>query len=314
LTRFIGREEAIAAVQRLLPTTHLLTLTGAGGCGKTRLALQVAAEEMEGYADGVWLVELAPLSDPALVTQSVAAALGVREEPGRPLGEALTGYLRSRTLLLVLDNCEHLLSACAQLAESLLSACPNLRILATSRESLGVRGEQSYRVPSLAVPEPGLSSLERLREFEAVQLFSDRALLCQPSFTVTGANAASVVEVCRRLGGLPLAIELAAARVKLLPVEQLAARLDDRFRLLTGGSRTALPRQQTLRAAIDWSYDLLDRQEKRLLQRLSIFAGSWTLEAAEAVCSDEEIAREAVLYLLSQLVDKSLVQVEVAGS
>jgi predicted ATPase/DNA-binding SARP family transcriptional activator len=314
LTRFIGREQAIAEVRGLLPTTHLLTLAGTGGCGKTRLALQVAADQVEAYRDGVWFVDLAPLSDPALVPQSVAAALGVREDPERSRAEALTGYLRSRTLLLLLDNCEHLLSACAGLAETLLRACPNLRILATSRETLRVAGEQSYLVPSLAVPEPGPSSLECLRQFEAVQLFTDRARLCQSTFSVTSANAASVVEVCERLGGLPLAIELAAARVKLLSVEQISARLDDRFQLLTEGSRTALPRQQTLRAAIDWSHDLLTEREKSLLQRLSVFAGGWTLEAAEAVCTGEAIAADEVLDLLGQLVDRSLVQVEAARS
>jgi predicted ATPase/class 3 adenylate cyclase/DNA-binding SARP family transcriptional activator len=345
LTRFIGRKQAIAEVQRLLPTTHLLTLTGAGGCGKTRLALQVAADRVEAYADGVWLVELAALADPSLVPQRVASVLGVREAGGaegaswgpgpggRSLAEALTGYLGSRSLLLVLDNCEHLLSACAELADRLLRACPTLRILATSREPLGVAGEQSYRVPSLSVPEPGLSSVERLREFEAVQLFTDRAVLCQPTFSVTSDNAASVVEVCQRLGGIPLAIELAAARVKLLPVEQIAARLDDRFRLLTGGSRTALPRQQTLRALVDWSYDLLSEEERALLRRLSVFSGGWTLDAAEGVCADPVVSRQLpvvseggpssplptaycllptdeILDLLGRLVNKSLVLAE----
>jgi predicted ATPase/DNA-binding SARP family transcriptional activator len=311
LTRFIGREGAISAVKRLLTATHLLTLTGAGGCGKTRLAQQVAAELVEQYRDGIWLVELAPLSDPALVPQTVASTLGVLEEPGRPLFETLADALRPRSLLLVLDNCEHLLPACAQLADRLLRACPDLRILATSREPLRLLGEQAYRVPSLAVPDPGpLPSPERLQEFEAVGLFVDRALLSQPAFALTGTNARAVVEVCQRLDGIPLAIELAAARVRALPVEKISERLDDMFRLLTGGSRAALPRQQTLRALVDWSYDLLTGPERSLLRRLSVFAGGWTLEAAEAVGAGDGLEAEEVIDLLSSLVEKSLVGYE----
>jgi predicted ATPase/class 3 adenylate cyclase len=308
LTRFIGREREIAETKRLLATTRLLTLTGSGGCGKTRLALQVAADLLEEYADGVWLAELAALADPALVPQAVASALGVREEPGRPLSQTLGEYLRSRHLLLVLDNCEHLLLVCAQLTDTLLRACPKLRILATSREGLGIGGEQTYRVPSLSLPDlKQLPPLDRLLEYEAVQLFADRAGLAQSNFAVTQTNAPAVVQVCQRLEGIPLALELAAARVKLLSVEQIAARLDDAFRLLTGGSRTALPRQQTLRALIDWSYDLLSEAERTLLRRLSVFAGGWTLEAAEAVCAGEEIEEREVLDLLGHLVDKSLI-------
>jgi predicted ATPase/class 3 adenylate cyclase len=311
LTSFIGREQEMAEAQRLLTNTRLLTLTGSGGCGKTRLALQVAAEVAEQFADGVWLVELAALADAALVPQSVATALGVREEPGRSLTTTLTEYLRPRSLLLVLDNCEHLLAACAQLADALLRACPKLRIVTSSREGLGIVGEQTYRVPSLAVPDPrDASPVERLLEVEAIQLFSDRARLSQPSFAVTEANVPAVVEVCHRLDGIPLAIELAAARVKALPVEQLATRLDDRFRLLTGGSRTALPRQQTLRALIDWSYDLLSGEERTMLRRLSVFAGGCTLAAAEAVGAGEAIEEWAVLDLLTGLVEKSLVLYE----
>jgi predicted ATPase/class 3 adenylate cyclase len=311
LTSFIGREPEMAQVKQFLATTRLLTLTGSGGCGKTRLALQVAADLLEEYPDGVWLVELAPLADPALVPQTMAAALGVREEPGRPLTKTLADHLRSRALLLILDNCEHLLSASAQLADTLLRSCPNLRVLASSREGLGVAGEQTYRVPSLSVPEPqDLPSPERLQEFEAVQLFAARATLSQSAFVVTEGNASAVVQVCRRLDGIPLAIELAAARVKALPVEQVATRLDDMFRLLTGGSRTALPRQQTLRALIDWSYNLLSDGERLLLPRLSVFAGGWTMEAAEAVCSGDGLAELEVLDLLTTLVDKSLVQYE----
>lgn len=311
LTSFIGREREMAEVKRLLTTTRLLTLTGAGGCGKTRLALQVAADLLEEYPDGVWFVDLAPLSDPALVPQSVASALGVREEPGHPLGDTLTAYLGPKSLLFVLDNCEHLVSACAHLCDSLLRACANLRILATSREVLGIGGETTWRLPSLASPDPEhLPSLERLTQYEAVRLFIDRAVAVLPTFTATNQNAPAVAQVCHRLDGIPLAIELAAARVKVLSVEQINARLEDRFRLLTGGSRTALPRQQTLRAAVDWGYELLSEKEQKLWQRLSVFAGGWTLEAAEAVCAGEGIEQTEVLDLLAQLVDKSLVLVD----
>src|SRR5713226_5481995 len=304
----------MAAVKQLLSSTALLTLTGSGGCGKTRLALQVAADLLEEYADGVWLVELAPLADPALVPQTVASALGVRDAPGRPLTATLTDYLRSKSLLLVLDNCEHLLEAGAQLADALLRSCPRLRLLASSREGLGIGGEQTYRVPSLSLPDARhLPPLERLRDFEAVQLFADRARLSQATFAVTQANALSVAQVCQRLDGIPLAIELAAARVKALSVEKLNERLDDMFRLLTGGSRTALPRQQTLRALIDWSYDLLSPSEGALLRRLSVFAGGWTLEAAEAVCAGEGVEEWEVLDLLTSLVEKSLVLYEERG-
>jgi predicted ATPase len=291
--------------------TRLLALTGSGGCGKTRLALQVAADLLEEYPDGIWLTELAPLADPALLPQAVATALGIREEPGRPVAQTLTDYLRARSLLLVLDNCEHLLSVSAQLAEALLRGCPHLQVLASSREGLGIGGEQTYRVPSLSLPHARhLPPVEQLRDFEAVQLFADRARLSQASFAVTPANAPAVVQVCERLDGIPLAIELAAARVKALPVEKLNERLDDMFRLLTGGSRTALPRQQTLRALIDWSYDLLSEEERALLRRLSAFAGGWTLEAAEAVCIGEGVEEWEVLDLLTRLVEKSLVLYE----
>jgi predicted ATPase/class 3 adenylate cyclase len=316
LTSFIGREKEIADVKRLLSATRLLTVAGAGGCGKTRLALQVAAGLAEEYADGVWLVELAALADPALVPQTVAAILGVREGPGRPLIETLADYLMPRKLLLVLDNCEHLLSACAQLAESLLRRCLGVRILATSREGLGIAGELTYRVPSLSLPElpplapAGEEFLAALRQSEAVRLFIDRAEFSQPGFAVAPRNAGPVAQLCHRLDGIPLAIELAAARVRALPVEQISARLDDCFRLLTGGSRTALPRQQTLRATIDWSYNLLSEEERRLLRRLSVFVGGWTLEAAEAVCSGAGIEPWEVLELLTRLVDQSVVLYE----
>jgi predicted ATPase/DNA-binding SARP family transcriptional activator len=340
ITRFIGRERELAEIHRLLkpvaghesrvtrqehsvggPATRdprLITITGTGGSGKTRLALQLAAELEEGYADGVRFVELAALTDPALVPQALAATLSVREERDAPLTRALVAHLRAKQILVVLDNCEHLLAACATLAEALLRACPEVVILATSREALNIPGETIYRLPSLSLPEEAsgvrrqvsagdgsdvASRTDALRltpdascllQSEAVRLFLDRATAAAPSFRLTPENAAVVAQVCRQLDGIPLAIELAAARLRVLSVEQIAARLDDRFRLLTGGSRTALPRQQTLRATLDWSYDLLPEPERALLRRLAVFAGGWTLEAAEAVCGDEGVRRWAL--------------------
>ncbi len=311
LTSFIGREKEIAEVKRLLSTADLVTLTGTGGAGKTRLALQVAADLLDTYPDGVWLAELASLSDPALVAKAVAAALDVPEQPGCPLHETLVRSLPTEHLLLVLDNCEHVLSACQDLANTLLRACPRLRILATSREALGVDGEVSYRVPSLRLPDlHRLPSLATLVEYEAVRLFAERAALSQPGFSLTASNAATIAQICHRLDGIPLAIEFAAARVKILSLDQIAARLDDRFRLLTAGTRKTLPRHQTLRATMDWSYDLLSEQERTVLRRLSVFAGGWTLESAEAICSGDGVEASDILDLLTQLVDKSLVVAE----
>ena len=312
ITSFIGRETEVAEIKALIEKHRMLTLTGAGGSGKTRLSLQAAADMLGSNSDGVWLAGMAPLSDPNMVPQTLADALGVREEPDRPLAGTLVSFLKTKHLLLVLDNCEHVLAACAFLVRDLLRVCPNVSILATSREALGVPGEQTYRVPSLSLPDPKQTyTAEALGQYEAVRLFIDRAGLSHPSFAVTSQNAPAVAQICARLDGIPLAIELAAARVKSLSAEQIGTRLDDRFRLLTGGSRTALPRQQTLKAAIDWSYDLLTKSEKALLRRLSVFAGGWTLEAAEAVCAAEaqieiEIEIEDVLDLLAGLVDKSL--------
>jgi len=313
LTSFVGRELEIAEVKRLLARSPLVTLTGAGGCGKTRLALQVAAaltERVAQYADGIWLVELAPVSDPALVPQKLAAALDVREALSQPLVTTLANHLREKCVLLVLDNCEHLIEACAQLAETLLQACPSLRILATSREVLGLAGETIWRVPPLALPPIGpqpLPPIEDIAQYEAVRLFIDRAVTTLPGFAVTPQNAPALAEVCDRLDGMPLAIELAAARVGMLRVEQIAARLDDRFKLLTRGSRAMRTRHQTLQAAIDWSYELLSEAERTLLSRLAVFVGGWTLEAAEAVGVGDGIEAGAVLDLLTQLVNKSLV-------
>ena len=314
LTSFIGREREVAEVEGLLQRTRLLTLTGAGGSGKTRLALRVAGDLTGKFEDGVWLVELGPFSDQDLVPQAVAEALGVREQPGRPLAEALAYSLAPRRALLVLDNCEHLVDACARLVETLLGACPKLRILATSREVLGVGGERAWPVPSLSVPEADRSPLaEELGRYEAVSLFVERAEAMVPSFALTEGNARSVARVCRRLGGIPLAIELAAARVKVLSVEQIAERLDDFFRLLTSGSRTALPRQRTLRATIDWSHDLLSEEERVLFRRLSVFAGGFTLSAAEEVCVGSGLEHDEVLEVLSRLVEKSLVMMRERG-
>ena len=308
LTSFIGREQDIAEVKRLMASTRLLTLTGTGGTGKTRLAVQVAAEELEEFADGVWSIELAPITDPALVPQTAASTLGVREHPGQPILATLVDYLRPKHLLLILDNCEHLITTCAHFAATLLQQCPSLRILATSREALGIGGETTWRVPSLTLPDPkDPSALDRLMQYEGLRLFVARAVANNPKFQITPNNAPAIIQVCSHLDGIPLAIELAAARVRALAVEQVAARLDDRFRLLTGGSRAALPRHQTLRAAIDWSYDLLSLKEREFLRYLSVFAGGWTLEAAETVCAGEGIEGLDVLDLLTQLIFKSLV-------
>ncbi len=307
-TSFIGREKQVEEVKGLLKQNRLLTLTGAGGSGKTRLSLQIAADLLDHNFDGVWLVELAALSDPTLVPQAVADILGVREEPGTPITRTLTEWLKPKRLLLVLDNCEHLITACAALATDLLRACPHVHLLVSSREALNVAGEQTYRVPPLSLPDPKqMQTVETLPQFEALRLFIERALAVQPAFAVTNANAPVVAQICWRLDGIPLAMELAAARVRSLSVEEINTRLDNRFRLLTGGSRTALPRQQTLQALIDWSYDLLTEQEKVVLCRLSVFAGGWTLEAAEKVCAGGDIEGWDVLDLLTSLVDKSLV-------
>ncbi len=310
LTSFVGRGQELDQLGQLLASARLLTLTGAGGCGKTRLALQLADRHKTDFEGGAWLVDLAPLADPALLPQAIAGVLGVSEGPNRSLVEALVDYLRTRQVLLVLDNCEHLIAACAELSETLLRAAPQLRIVATSREGLGIQGETVWRVPSLTLPSPGQAlTPEGLLEFEGLRLFAERAAAITP-FVLTGANAVAVAEICRRLDGIPLAIELAAARVSVLSVDQINARLKDRFRLLTGGGRTAVARQRTLEATVDWSYDLLREPERLLLGRLSVFAGGWTLEAAEEVCAGEGIERDDIVDLLSGLVDKSLVIVE----
>jgi predicted ATPase/class 3 adenylate cyclase len=311
LTSFIGRAKEIAEIEALLVRNRLLTLTGSGGSGKTRLSLHVAAESLAQFPDGAWFVELAPLADPGVVPQTVSTVLGVKEEPGKPITQTLTEHLKNKRLLLLLDNCEHVLNACATMADTLLRQCPDVRILASSREALGIAGEQTYRVPSLSLPDRKQTQTpQTLSIYESVQLFIDRALLVRADFQVTNQNAPALASLCCHLDGIPLAIELAAARVRSLAVEEIDGKLDQRFRLLTGGSRMALPRQQTLRSLIDWSYDLLNAPEKRLLQRLSVFAGGWTLTAAEQVCAGEGVAEGEVLDLLTSLSDKSLVVAE----
>jgi predicted ATPase/class 3 adenylate cyclase/DNA-binding CsgD family transcriptional regulator len=308
LTSFIGREKELADVKRLLQNTRMLTLIGPGGTGKTRLSIGAASEMLDQYPDGVWFVELAPILDPLLVPRTVAIAIGLRDEPQRPVIEMLCDYLARKKILLILDNCEHLVDACARMADQILHAAPNMRILASSREALGIGGEVTYRVPSLGLPNIShLPPVESLTQYESVKLFIDRAAAAVPSFTVTNHNASSLAQICHRLDGIPLAIELAAAKIRVLSLDQIAKRLDDRFRLLISGSRTALERHQTLRAAIDWSYNLLSPAEQALFNRLSIFVDGWTLEAAEAVCSDEEIKNDDILDLLEQLINKSLV-------
>jgi predicted ATPase/class 3 adenylate cyclase len=308
MTSFVGRDEDIARVRRLLVTARLLTLLGPGGIGKTRLSLQCAADMIDAFRDGAWVVELASLPDDGLVPQMVAQALGVREEFGVPLMTRLAAADRPRQLVLILDNCEHLVAVCAEIAAKLLRSAPDLRIVVTSREPLRIEGEHHYSLLPLALPDstPRLGPAAATSS-PAVELFVDRARQQQPSFKLDDRNVANVVEICRRLDGIPLALELAAARVRTLTVAEVAKRLDDRFRLLTGGARTALQRQQTLRATIDWSYDLLSGDERIVFARLAVFAGSWTIAAAERVCAGDPIPEAAVMDLLAGLTDKSLV-------
>jgi predicted ATPase/class 3 adenylate cyclase len=315
LTSFVGRLREVADVAGLLRGTRLVTLCGPGGIGKTRLSLHAAAEVLTDFADGAWMVELAPVANASLVPSTVASVLGVKEQAGRPIVEALARHVADRQLLLILDNCEHVVKACAELASRLLQAGPNLRILASSREPIRVAGETTYPVPALGVPvaspDPDPATLS---DYESIRLFVDRAVAVQPDFRLGRENAAAIVEICRNLDGIPFAIELAAARVRVLSVNTISARLGDRFRLLTRGDRTALPRQQTLRALIDWSYDLLTEDERALLRRLSVFAGSWTLDAAETVGRDQDADGVDMLENLTALVEKSLVSLEASGA
>ena len=311
LTSFVGRVGELREIQTALDSTRLLTLTGAGGSGKTRLALQTAADTVDRHLDGSWWVELAPLVSSEQIGPALAAALGVRPLPGQTALDAAVSHLAGRRALVVLDNCEHLLEASAAVAEAVLRAGPAVVVLATSRAPLGVAGETNWRVPSLSLPaERAHEPVEALAQSDAVRLFIERALKVRPNFAITNDNAPSVAGICHALDGIPLAIELAAARVRLMAVEEIAAALTDRFRLLTGGTRGALPRQQTLRASVDWSYELLSEDERTLLRRLAVFIGGWTLDLAEDVTAGDGLERYAVLDLLSSLVDKSLVLVE----
>jgi non-specific serine/threonine protein kinase len=328
LTSFVGRQRELAEVLALMEAHRLVTLTGTGGTGKTRLALRAAAEVLDAYPDGVWFVDLAPLTEAALVPPTVLTAVGGREQPRQSAEQTLITWLGSRQVLLVLDNCEHLLDAIAPLADQVLRRCPHVRVLATSREVLGLNGEAIWRVPSLASPDDGSYEPEQLLCYDAVQLFVERARLAQPAFGLTRSNAKATTLVCKRLDGIPLALELAAVRVRVLSVAEIAGRLDDRFALLTGRGRAVLRRHQTLEALVDWSHELLGATERVLFRRLAVFAGGWTLDAAEAVCagpseasasdgssgSGNGVDASEVLDLLASLVDKSLVEAEeVAG-
>jgi predicted ATPase/DNA-binding XRE family transcriptional regulator len=304
--RFIGRYQDRAELSALLRTSKLVTLVGPGGVGKTRLALEVAAEQIGAWRDGVWLVELSFVSADPLVPHAMGAVLGIPQQPGRDVSDHLVDWLRDKHLLLVIDNCEHVLETCGSLVAELLRRCPDVRVLATSREVLAIDGETLHRVDPLAVPGIAVVSADTARESDAVQLFVERASAAAQGFNVTDQNAAAVVEVCRRLDGLPLALELTAARLRVLSVHDVARRLDQRFELLTGGHRDGLARHRTLRALVDWSYDLLDEPERELFEQLSVFTGGWTLDAAEAVCSTSA----GTLDALSRLVDKSLIRTE----
>jgi predicted ATPase/DNA-binding XRE family transcriptional regulator len=308
LTSFVGREKDIERIQQRLAAHRLVTLTGVGGIGKTRLSQHVASQLIEHYPHGVWLVELAPLNDSTLVPQTIATVLGIRQSTDQHvLVETIIHFLQAKTTLLIFDNCEHLLEACAELATQLLKNCPNLKILVTSREALGILGEALYQVPSLTVPDTKHIESQKLNDYESVRLFNERAQLVQMDFALTSENASAIVQICSKLDGIPLAIELAAVRVQTLSVEQIAEQLDQCFHLLTSGSRTALPKHQTLLASIDWSWHLLVSPEQTLLRRLSVFAGGFTLEAVSQVCSGDGIEARHVLGLITQLVAKSLV-------
>ena len=297
-TSFVGREVEMNDLRQILADNRLVTLTGAGGVGKTRLGVQVAAQMVGEFGDGVWYVDLAPITDPDLVPVAVIRALGLPDQPGRSTMDTLLRFVGDHRMLLVLDNCEHLLDACAALVVAVLGGCPAVRLVATSREPIGVAGEASWRVPSLSLAD------------EAIELFTDRARHVRPDFRLTDDNAATATEICRRLDGVPLAIELAAARVRVLSLTEIRDSLHDRFRLLTGGARTAVRRQQTLRASVDWSHALLTEPERTLFRRLAVFMGGFDLEAAQAIAGDEQLHRHQILDLLTLLIDKSLVVVE----
>ncbi len=307
LTSFIGRSREVESIRQLLAHSRLVTLVGAGGSGKTRLAIRVATDLIQQFREGVWWVDLAALNDPTLVPHAIARAVGIRETTTQSLRESVADYLQQQQTLVVLDNCEHLIGGCAEISHHLLTRCPQLKILATSRETLSISGETVWHVPTLAVPDPTrISVTDLLLTYESVALFCERAAQTQVNFALTAKNAQAIVEICARLDGIPLALELAAARLNLLTPVEIAARLSARFDMLTTGSRAALPRQQTLRALIEWSYDLLNERERIVFRRLSVFAGGFDLRAAEEICASDEISRADVLHLVSQLVNKSL--------
>ncbi|MBV9439617.1 MAG: tetratricopeptide repeat protein [Candidatus Eremiobacteraeota bacterium] len=314
LSSFVGRDDVVAEVAALLGDAALVSLVGPGGAGKTRCAIQVGAEVLDDFPDGAWLVELARISDPQLVAATAAKVLGVEEVPTRPIVETLLPFLKRKRLLLILDNCEHVIAEARAFVSTILIECPDVRVLVTSRESLNITGEDVYRMPSLPVPPAEAAGAEEIVRFASVTLFVDRARSVEKRFALDDANARAVAEICRRLDGIPLAIELAAARVKMLTAQELCRRLSDRFQLLTAGDRNALPRQRTMRALIDWSYDLLPEEDRTLFRRLAIFAGGFTLDLVTRVCSDATLAAGDMLDLLTSLVDKSLVQADPGSS
>ncbi len=314
VTSFVGREPEIAALKERLAKARLLTLVGAGGIGKTRLSLQVGADVLDDYEDGVWFVELAPIRDAQSLPDAVASVFNVNAGEGRSATEASVNYLKRKKALVIFDNCEHLVEAAARMIDAIIRGCPHVRVIASSRQGLDIAGETVHRVASLTLPEAGQRlTTEAALEYGSIALFVDRAQAASDSFSLTDENVEHVIRIARRLDGIALALELAASRVKVMNVASLADRLNERFRILTGGSRTALPRQQTMRALIDWSYDLLSEKERALFERLAVFAGGWTLEAATAVCSDDLVEDWEVLDVLSALVDKSLAVVDLSG-
>jgi predicted ATPase/class 3 adenylate cyclase/DNA-binding CsgD family transcriptional regulator len=315
LTSFIGREHELEEIAEALSSSRLLTLTGAGGCGKTRLAAQAAADALDAFPDGAWWIDLAPLAHAEAIAPALDEAIGVRPLPGQSALDAAAVHLGRARALIVLDNCEHLLEESSRIADALLHGCPEVVVLATSRAPLEVEGETTWRVPSLSLPtEPSAEPVEAIAQSDAMRLFIARATKVRPNFTVTAENAPAIAQICHDLDGIPLAIELAAARVRVLGVEQIEAALGDRFRLLTGGARSAMPRQQTLRASVDWSHELLSEDERTLFRRLATFDGGWTLDAVEEICAGDGLERLAILDVLSSLVDKSLVVVDERGA
>ena len=308
LSSFIGREKEIESIKQLLSEHRLVTLTGAGGCGKTRLAIQSATAVLTNYFDGVWMVELAPVTVPGHIDQAIAEVFKIKEQPGSTLLQIITHYLRNKSLLLILDNCEHLITACSEIVEQILKSTENVSILSTSRESLNVADEVAWRAPSLSLPDNGKElSTQESNQYEAVQLFVARAKNKQADFNLSDQNAKAVLQICKRLDGIPLAIELAASRVNVFNPELIVSKLDDRFRLLTGGSRTALERHKTLQATVDWSYDLLSDNEKKIFHQLSVFVGGFDLKAFEHICKTTAAENEDLMDLLTSLIEKSLV-------